>query len=95
MGKMQRFSEPRDEEVTVVAPLVSTISAVTLEGLSITTPDGRRATLAIMDEDGKIVEAGPSVMRAAWEVSIRSYRIFLTARGYLRIKTVPPDERKS
>ncbi|MCW5118621.1 hypothetical protein B7L17_011690 [Burkholderia cenocepacia] len=75
----------------VIAPLRSTISAVSFQGLSIVTPDGNPATLAVVDQNGKIVDAGPSVMRAVWDVAIRSYRNFLIGNGHLRVLTRPPD----
>lgn len=79
------------ESSVVVTPLRSTITAVSFQGLSIVTPDGNPATLAVVDQNGKIVEVGPSVMRAVWDVAIRSYRNFLIGNGHLRVLTRPPD----
>ncbi|MDY7807560.1 hypothetical protein U0E23_34605 [Burkholderia stagnalis] len=79
----------RTNDVQVVASLTSTISAVSFQGLSIVAPDGIPATLAVVDQNGKIIEAGPSVMRAVWEVTIRSYRSFLIGSGHLRVLTKP------
>ncbi|WP_322021131.1 MULTISPECIES: hypothetical protein [unclassified Burkholderia] len=74
------------------APLKSSISSTAgLDGFSITTPSGKPATLAIVDQDGNVVEAGPEVSRAVWKVSMLSYRMFLTGRAHLRVKTIPPD----
>lgn len=66
------------------------ISAVSFEGLSITTPTGEPATLAIVDQNGKVIDAGPVVMRAVWDVAIRSYRNFLLGSGHLRVLVRPP-----
>ncbi|RQU92463.1 hypothetical protein [Burkholderia cenocepacia] len=79
------------ESSVVVTPLRSTITAVSFQGLSIVTPDGNPATLAVVDQNGKIVEVGPSVMRAVWDVAIRSCRNFLIGNGHLRVLTRPPD----
>jgi hypothetical protein len=71
------------------SPLASTISAVSFEGLTITSPDGEPATLAVVDRDGRIVESGPGVVDAVWSISIRSYRNFLKGHGYLRVLAKP------
>ena len=90
MPKRKRDADHPD--VTVSAPLKSSISSTAnLDGFSITTPNGKPATLAIVDQDGNVVEAGPDVSLAAWKISILSYRMFLTGRAYIRVKTVPPD----
>lgn len=67
----------------------SVLSGVAHEGLTVTTRDGRRARLAVIDEDGKVIEAGPQVAEAAWNVAIASYRNFLRGRGYLRVRSEP------
>ncbi|KVF71063.1 hypothetical protein WS75_23110 [Burkholderia sp. FL-7-2-10-S1-D7] len=61
--------------------------------LSIVAPDGNPATLAVVDQNGETVEAGRSVMRAVWDVAIRSYRNFLIGNGHLRVLTQPPTSR--
>jgi len=76
-------------DLQVVAPISSTISAVSFQGLSITTPDGEPATLAVIDMQGRIIDSGPSVVRAVWEVAIRSYRNFLIGNGHLRVLSKP------
>lgn len=53
-------------------------------------PDGDPATLAVVDQIGTIVAAGRSVMRAAWDVPIRAYRIFLIENSHLRVLSKPP-----
>lgn len=68
----------------------SVLSGVAHEGITVTTRDGRRARLAVIDEDGKVIEAGPQVAEAAWNVAIASYRNFLRGRGYLRVRSEPP-----
>ncbi|WP_175689659.1 hypothetical protein [Burkholderia anthina] len=79
----------RVDDVRVFASITSTISAVSFQGLSITTPDGEPATLAVIDMQGRIIDSGPSVMRAVWEVAIRSYRNFLIGSGHLRVLSKP------
>lgn len=68
------------------------ISASSHEGFGVETPDGRRATLAVVDADGNILEAGPGVARQAWTVAIESYRNFLKGEGYLRVLSKPSDQ---
>ncbi|KWD07492.1 hypothetical protein WM34_19935 [Burkholderia ubonensis] len=79
----------RTDEVQVVAPITSTISAVSFQGLRITTPDGESATLAVIDKQGRIIDSGPNVMWAVWEVAIRAYRNFLMGIGHLRALSKP------
>lgn len=67
------------------------MSGVAHEGLTITTRDGRPALLAVVDEDGNIVEAGPGVEREAYNMSISIYRNFLAGKGHLRVYSVRAD----
>lgn len=67
------------------------LSGVAHEGLRVTTPDGRPAHLAVIDDDGNVLEAGDEVAREAWAVAIASYRNFLRGRGYLRVHSEPPS----
>ncbi|MGE7139632.1 hypothetical protein ACQKIE_18555 [Luteibacter sp. NPDC031894] len=66
------------------------LSAVIFEGIAARTRDGRRATLAIVDEDGRVLEAGPEVARAAWDVMVACYRKFLEGNGHIRVHSGPP-----
>lgn len=93
MTKKQSKQASPTADTQIAAAISSTISAVSFQGLSIVTPDGNPATLAVVDQNGKIVEAGPSVMRAVWDVAIRSYRNFLIGNGHLRVLTQPPSTR--
>jgi hypothetical protein len=65
------------------------MSAVIFEGLRVEV-DGKPCTLAVIDDDGQVVEAGPEVAREAWNVAIMSYRQFLIGQGHLRVHTEPP-----
>lgn len=65
------------------------ISAVSFEGLTITTTDGRPARLAIIDDNNQVIEAGDDVAAAVWNVSIDCHRRFLTGEGYLRVYSGP------
>lgn len=68
-----------------------TLSAVCFEGLSVETREGRKAQLAIIDENGKVIEAGPAVAREAWNVTLASYKKFLIGEGHLRVFSNPPN----
>jgi hypothetical protein len=65
------------------------ISAVSYSGLSIAMPDGRPAKLAVVDDEGHILECGPEVAEAVWHVAITSYRQFLMGEGHLRVLVKP------
>lgn len=60
------------------------ISAVSHEGLSVTI-DGKPARLAVINEAGEVVIAGPQVAREAESVAVNNYRQFLQGKGYLRV----------
>ncbi|GBH26707.1 hypothetical protein [Burkholderia vietnamiensis] len=93
MTKKQRKNEAPTADTQIAAEISSTISAVSFQGLSIETPDGNPATLAVLDQNGRVVDAGPAVSRAVWDIAIRSYRNFLCAQGFLRVRTVSPDQQ--
>ena len=65
------------------------VSAVIHQGLKITLPDGRVGKLAIVDDQGEIVDASPDVAKEAWNVSISSYKNFLIGQGHIRVQTGP------
>lgn len=67
----------------------SVISAVPLEGLHVETADGKPATLAVVDEQGNIVESGDAVLEEAFNVVVLSYARWLEGRGRLRIISAP------
>ncbi len=62
----------------------ATISAVVHEGLSVEA-NGKRCRLAIIDDEGNIIEAGDQVAREAFNVSIASYKQLLKGMGHLRV----------
>jgi hypothetical protein len=64
-----------------------TISALSYEGLTAVTADGRPAHFAIVDEDGNVIAIGKEVAEAAWTVSINAYREFLSGHGHMRVFT--------
>ncbi|MEN3813299.1 hypothetical protein ABH309_17340 [Chromobacterium piscinae] len=68
----------------------ASMSAVIFEGLTIQTAEGKPALLAIVDEDGNIIETGEQVAKEAWNVAIASYKNFLIGEGHMRIHTSPP-----
>lgn len=67
----------------------SEISAVSFEGLRVRTASGEPATLAILDKDGNVIDAGPGVLQEAFNVAIESYRNFLKGAGHLRALSRP------
>lgn len=89
MTKQQSKREALAADTQIAASISSTISAVSFQGLSIATPDGSPATLAVVDHNGKVIDAGPAVTRAVWDVAIRSYRNFLIGNGHLRVLSKP------
>ncbi|HDR9148120.1 hypothetical protein [Burkholderia vietnamiensis] len=93
MKRKQPKHEAPIADTRIAAEISSIISAVSFQGLSIETPEGNPATLAVLDQNGKVVDAGPAVSRAVWEIAIKSYRNFLCAQGFMRVRTVSPDQQ--
>jgi hypothetical protein len=73
----------------------SIISAFSYAGFAITTATGEPATLAVLDKDGNVIDAGPSVSIAAWNVAIKAYRNFLQGTGHLRVHSQPPGAQSA
>ncbi len=67
----------------------SVMSGFCYEGLTVKTKDGKPARLAIVDENGNIIEDGPEVANEAWNVAIATYKNFLIGKGYIRVHTTP------
>lgn len=59
-------------------------------GLTATTRDGKPARLAIIDEEGTIIESGLAVAREAWRVAIQVHTNFLRGTGHLIVHSTPP-----
>ena len=57
--------------------------ATSHEGLLVDV-DGKRARLAIIDADGKVIAAGAEVAREAEAVALNNYRNTLKGQGFLR-----------
>lgn len=60
------------------------ISAASHTGL-IVTVGGKPARLAIIDDDGRVIAAGPDVAREAEAVAVQSYRNVMKAQGHLQV----------
>ncbi|KAB7773695.1 hypothetical protein RAB70_17655 [Xanthomonas sontii] len=57
--------------------------ATSHEGLVVDV-DGKRARLAIIDADGKVIAAGAEVASEAEAVALNNYRNMLQGKGFLR-----------
>lgn len=57
--------------------------ATSHEGLLVDV-DGKRARLAVIDADGKVIAAGAEVAREAEAVALNNYRNTLKGQGFLR-----------
>jgi hypothetical protein len=64
------------------------ITAVSHEGLRVQV-NGKPARLAIVDEDGCIIAAGPQVAAEAEAVAVNSYRNMVAGQGHLRVLSKP------
>lgn len=66
------------------------ITGTIWEGLTVTTRDGKPARLAIIDDDGKVIEAGEPVARECWNVVLQVHRNYLEGKGHLIVHSTPP-----
>lgn len=68
------------------------ISATVSTGFNATTADGKPARLAIVDEAGNVIEAGPEVAWAAWRVCIEVQENYWEGMGHLVVHSSPPGD---
>jgi hypothetical protein len=65
------------------------LSASSHEGFVVEGPDGRRATLAVVSDDGEVLSG--DVAAEAWRVAVAAYKAFLTGTGHLRQHASAPS----
>lgn len=68
----------------------SCISANVNSGYQVQTADGRTARLAIVDDQGNVIEAGEAVAREVWNVCIAVQKNFWIGQGHLVVHAGPP-----
>ncbi|CAI8973570.1 hypothetical protein PUP68_07475 [Pseudomonas chlororaphis] len=66
------------------------ISANVSSGYQFTTANGRPARLAIIDEQGNVVESGDVVAREAWNVCVAVIKNFKIGQGHIVVHSAPP-----
>ena len=66
------------------------ISANVTSGYQFSTADGRPARLAIVDDQGNVIEQGDAVAREAWNVCIAVQKNFWIGQGHLVVHSAPP-----
>ena len=71
------------------------IAANVTSGYKFTTADGRPARLAIIDDQGNVVESGEAVAREAWNVCIAVIKNFKIGKGHIVVHSAPPGMAKS
>lgn len=65
------------------------ISAVGHAGYACATRSGKTLHLALIDDEGNVVESGPAVAKEAWDVCIQVQHNFWIGKGYLRVMSDP------
>ena len=71
------------------------IAANVTSGYKFTTADGRPARLAIIDDQGNVVESGEAVAREAWNVCIAVIKNFKIGQGHIVVHSSPPGAELS
>lgn len=69
------------------------LAASSHEGFVIETPDGRRATLAVVDCDGNVI--AQDVSAEAWKAAVGAYRAFLQGTGHMKVHASAPGLAKA
>lgn len=67
------------------APQNFTVQGVAHEGITVHTSDGRRACLAVIDDDGNILDVGRAVERAVFIASREVIYNLWKAQGHMRV----------
>lgn len=65
------------------------ITAHAWEGFSVATEDGHPATLAVLNEAGRVVESGPALVAELWDVAVLSYLRFLKGEQAVTVCSCP------
>lgn len=68
------------------------ISATSSSGFIATTRDGKPLRMALVDDDGNIVEVGNDVRWAAWSVCSIAIHNLWECQGHLVIHSSPPGD---
>lgn len=67
----------------------SVLEASTARGISATTSDGKPARLAIIDNDGQILDSGSVVADQVWNLTIELYSQILQSSGMIKVHSSP------
>jgi hypothetical protein len=71
------------------------LKATVSTGFTVTSPDGKPAQMAIVDEQGNILAAGDDVSWAAWRVCVEVQENFWEGQGHLVVHARPPGQLTS
>lgn len=79
-----------------IPPLANAVLSANCFGLNAATRDGDIAYLAIVDEQGKVLEAGDHVARASWLLMLIALQNFLEGMGHIKnlTPTAPVESRQ-
>ena len=61
------------------------VQGVAHEGITVHTRDGRRARLAVIDDEGNIIEAGREVERVVFQASREVIYNYWKGQGHMRV----------
>lgn len=67
----------------------ATISGVSHTGFTCSTRDGKKLRMALVDEEGNVVDAGQHVAQEAWNVCIQVQHNFWIGQGHMRVLSKP------
>lgn len=76
---------------TPIPPIGNATLSANCFGLSVSTKEGKKAHLAIVDEQGEVLEMGEDVRVAVWLLMLNARNNFLEGLGHLRVLAPAPD----
>ncbi len=69
----------------------ATVSATVSKGFEVTA-EGKKARIALIDEDGNVIEAGPAVAVELWNVCIQVQHNFWVGEGHITVLSEPAKQ---
>lgn len=82
-------------EIKNPEPLLrSVVSAGAVTGIDVASSKGDQCMLAIIDQDGKVLDCGPAVAQNVWNANVRAMLDFWEGNGHIKTTVYPAAEQQ-